>query len=104
MQKQVEAILAEAAAEGFDVGYELLGGTMWQMWVGAQGGGRDKDGVRLARKLVDDALRQKRAAVQPLPPPRPETRYTAPPEPEDIQHREPEDYLDHEENQQNEPE
>jgi hypothetical protein len=32
------------------------------------------------------------------------TRYTAPHEPEEIPHREPEDYLDHEENEQTEPE
>ena len=31
-------------------------------------------------------------------------RFDAPPEPEEIPHREPEDYLDHEENEQTEPE
>ena len=60
MKEQIDAILAEATAEGFEVGYELIDGSMWQMWVGNHGGGREKNGIALARKLVDDALAEKR--------------------------------------------
>jgi hypothetical protein len=80
VKEQVEAILAEAAAEGFEVGYELHHGIMWEMWVGSQGGGRERDGVGLARKLVDNALRQKQEQMarkpkaKPVPvPPQPLT-------------------------------
>ena len=79
MQKQIEAILAPAKAKGLDVGAEKIG-NLWQVWVGSHGGGRE-NGVSLARDLMALAMPE---AAEYKPAPKPETKYTAKPEPVEI--------------------
>jgi hypothetical protein len=70
VQKEIEAILAPAKAQGLDAGCEKMG-SLWCVWVGSHAGGR-ADGVSLAAQLMELAM------------PRPAETYTAEPEPVEI--------------------
>lgn len=83
MQKEIEAILAPAKAQGLDAGCEQMG-SLWCVWVGSHGGGR-ANGVSLARDLMLNAIQPPK-----LPKPVPQPKRSEPvqvghmEEPEDI--------------------